>query len=239
MRLSEKDIQDILASKGLTCSNLQEYKNLDTILQCKCKNGHSIEASMRTIRNDHFRCLLCEGKESLSKNISVISLGPKQGKRIVAIDNATEKVGISVFDNGKLVFWHLYKYSGETVDRMAQNRRFLEEVVIKQWEPDLIVLEDIQYQNNNILTFKTLAMLLGSSLVAARLANIKTETVFSKVWRSHFMIGGKTRIQQKQAAIDKVWTMYGIKVTDDVAEAILMGKYAADTYFANRPSKLF
>lgn len=44
----------------------------------------------------------------------------------------------------------------------------------------MIVFEDIQYQNN-ILTFKTLAMLLGSSLVATRAANIKYETVLSKV----------------------------------------------------------
>ena len=42
------------------------------------------------------------------------------------------------------------------------------------------------------------------------------------------MINGKTRIEQKKQAIEKVKTMYGIDVNDDVAEAILLGKYSVD-----------
>lgn len=42
------------------------------------------------------------------------------------------------------------------------------------------------------------------------------------------MIGGKTRPDQKAEAIRKVNEMYGLKLTDDVAEAILLGKYAVD-----------
>ena len=71
-------------------------------------------------------------------------------------------------------------------------------------------------------------MLLGNTLAAIRAAHIKYETVLSKVWRSHFTIGGTTRIQQKTAAIKLIKTMYGIDVNDDIAEAILLGKYAVD-----------
>lgn len=42
------------------------------------------------------------------------------------------------------------------------------------------------------------------------------------------MIPGRTRSEQKAGAIQKVKEMYGITLGDDIAEAILMGKYAAD-----------
>ena len=237
-KLNEQEIKDILATKGLTCLNIGEYKNLESILSCKCTNGHSIEASMRTIRNAHFKCPECEGNISVSTLLSNSTITAKTGYRIVAIDNATANVGVSVFDDEKLIYYHLYHYEGDTIARMVNNRRFIENVVIEQWQPDLIVLEDIQYQNN-ISTFKTLAMLLGSSLVSCTAKQIRTELVLSKVWRAHFMINGKGRIEEKKQAIDKVKLMYGVNVTDDVAEAILLGKYAADQLRTSQVKKLF
>ena len=235
-KLNEVEINGILETKGLTCLNIDTYKNLDTMLTFQCKNNHTIEASMRAIRNPHFKCPQCEGKSNI--NLLDDSVPAKRGYRIVAIDNATEKVGVSVFDDDKLVYQKLYHYKGDTISRMVDNRHFIENVVIDQWKPDLIVLEDIQYQNN-ILTFKTLAMLLGSSLVSCAAKNVKTETVLSKVWRSNFMINGKTRIEQKKQAIDKVNLMYGLALTDDEAEAILIGKYAVDKLKIKEVKKLF
>ena len=238
MRLTEQEIIDILDSKGLHCLNIAEYENMNTILSLECSNGHHIDASLKSVRNAHFKCPICEGKNSLSAEVSNLQVPEKSGKRIVAIDNATESVGVSVFDDKKLVFYHLFHFTGETLDRMCDNRKLLEETIIAAWEPDLIVFEDIQYQNN-ILTFKTLAMLLGSSLVSTHSAHIPHETVLSKTWRSHFMINGKTRVEQKKQAIDKVKTMYDINVNDDVAEAILLGKYSVDCLQRSEIKKLF
>lgn len=53
------------------------------------------------------------------------------------------------------------------------------------------------------------------------------------------MIGGKTRIEQKKGAITKVKEMYGIEVCDDVAEAILLGKYSVDMLKKETVKKLF
>ena len=39
------------------------------------------------------------------------------------------------------------------------------------------------------------------------------------------MIGGKDRATQKKNVIAKVKSMFNIDVTDDVADAILIGKY--------------
>lgn len=237
-KLNEQEIQGILDTKGLTCLNIESYKNLESVLQFKCKNGHSIEASMRTVRNAHFKCPECEGKISISTLLSNNNIAPKNGYRVVAIDNATANVGVSIFDDDKLIYYHLYHYEGDTIARMVNNRRFIEEVVIEQWKPDLIVIEDIQYQNN-IMTFKTLAMLLGSSLVSCSAKEVKTEVVMSKVWRAHFMLNGKGRIEEKKQAIDKVKLMYGLTVNDDVAEAILLGKYAVDKLRVKEVKKLF
>lgn len=238
MKLTNSEISDILSSKGFSCSNIEDYKNLDTVLNLTCKNGHQLQASIKTVRNAHFKCPICDGNASISEKVGNIAPPPKCGERIVAIDNATEKVGISVFDNKKLVFYHLFVIEGDTITRLLKNRKMIEDVVIKQWEPDLIVFEDIQYQNN-IQTFKTLAMLLGNSLVSSRAANLKYETVLSKTWRSHFMINGKTRVVQKKEAIDKVKSMYNIDVNDDIAEAILLGKYAVDCLRIIELKKLF
>ena len=237
-KLNEQEIQGILDTKGFACLNIEMYKNLESVLQFKCKNGHSIEASMRTIRNAHFKCPECEGKISVSTLLSNSEIAEKNGYRVVAIDNATANVGISVFDDDKLIYYHLYHYEGDTIARMVNNRRFIEEVIIAQWQPDLIVVEDIQYQNN-VMTFKTLAMLLGSSLVSCAAKEVKTEVVMSKVWRAHFMLNGKGRIEEKKQAIEKVKLMYGLTVNDDVAEAILLGKYAVDTLKINKVKKLF
>ena len=236
--LSRKEITDLLESKGFTTTNIETYKNLDTQLSLVCKNGHCIEASIKTVRNPNFKCPYCDGKSSSGAAILLEQPPLKSGYRIVAIDNASHNAGVSVFDDGKLVFYHLYNYAGDTIDRLLKNRQFLEDIVALQWKPDLVVIEDIQYQNN-IQTFKTLAMLLGNSLVCMRAHNIRTETVLSKVWRSHFIINGKTRLQEKSQAIEKVKAMYNIDVNDDVAEAILLGKYAVDAIRKAAVKKLF
>ena len=238
MRLGQEELVEIAQAKGLKCLDLDAYKNLDSELQFQCGKGHTISTNFRTIRNEKFVCPQCDGMSSVSDKLSRVSPPPKKGTRIIAMDNATERAGLSVFDDGELVFFTLLRFEGETLTRLLKNRNVLEDVIIKEWKPDLLVFEDIQYQES-IQTFKVLAMLLGSSLVSAKKFGIKTETVFSKVWRSHFLIGGRTRLDQKKHAILKVKMMYGLDVNDDQAEAILLGKYAVDKVNKPVPKKLF
>ena len=234
MSIAKSTVLETLAQKGFKCSNIQEYKTLDSILQLECSSGHKICADYRTARDNRFYCPICEGAKSLGTLIFDKEPPQKSGKRIVAIDNATKHAGVAVFDNGKLVHYMLKEFEGELIDRLLANRNFIRDVVINKWKADLIVLEDIQLQKN-ISVFKTLSMLRGSSMVAIRECNIACEVVPSTTWRSHFMIKGD-RIAEKAQAIDKVMTMYGVKVVDDIAEAILLGKYSAD---AAKITKLF
>ena len=237
MAISRASVLETLKKKGFSCTNIDDYKVLDTPLHLVCPKGHEITTTFRTARDDRFVCDQCEGRNTLGTLVFSKEPPPKSGKRIVAIDNATVHAGVSVFDGGKLVHQELREFSGSTLDRLLENRHFIQDVVIKQWKPDFVVLEDIQYQKN-IKVFKILAMLLGSTITTLKDFDILQEVVPSAKWRSHFMISGD-RIEDKAQAIDKVMQMYGFVVPDDVAEAILLGKYAVDMLNTTKLIKLF
>ena len=237
MGIAKSQVAIIIEQKGFKCTNISEYKTLDTPLNIICPNGHEMQIPLRTIRDDRFKCLMCEGKNSLGTYMFSKEPPAKNGKRIVSIDNATKHAGVAVFDNGKLVHYELANFEGETIDRLIANRDYINYTIIKKWKPDLVVLEDIQLQDN-VQTFKYLAMLRGSTEIVLRENGINYEIVSSAKWRSHFMISGK-RVAEKAQAIDKVMSMYNVVVTDDIAEAILIGKYAVDAIGTVKPIKLF
>ena len=87
-------------------------------------------------------------------------------------------------------------------------------------------MEDIQYQNG-VLTFKVLAMLLGVVQTCCAEHNIEFEVVSPNVWRKYAGTNGKNRREEKMLSIAVVRDKYGITVSDDVAEAILIGRYGA------------
>ena len=86
-------------------------------------------------------------------------------------------------------------------------------------------MEDIQYQQNGILTFKILAMLLGILQELCCENNIEFEVVSPNVWRKYAGTNGKNRREEKLLSVGKVKEKFSISVSDDVAEAILIGMY--------------
>lgn len=88
-------------------------------------------------------------------------------------------------------------------------------------------MEDIQYQSNGILTFKVLAMLLGVIQTSCAEHNIPFEAVSPNVWRKYAGTNGANRREEKMLSVAMVKEKYNIKVSDDVAEAILIGRYGA------------
>ena len=56
----------------------------------------------------------------------------KQKNRIIAFDQATERFGLSIFDDGKLVFYSLYTFSGGMVQRLVKIKKFVRDIVIKE-----------------------------------------------------------------------------------------------------------
>ena len=91
-------------------------------------------------------------------------------------------------------------------------------------------MEDIQYQQNGILTFKILAMLLGILQELCCEHNIEFEAVAPNVWRKYSGTNGKNRREEKMLSVAKVKEKFSINVSDDVAEAILIGVYGTRTH---------
>ena len=225
-RLSHEQIAGEIAAQGYSLVDDSDYKSLNSFIKIKCPKGHLIETTLGNFRHVSFCCPICD------KNIDFInpkSVPEKEStvQRIIAFDQATEKFGLSIFDDGKLVFHALYVFSGDLVSRLVKIKKFIDEIVIQCWKPDFIIMEDIQYQQNGLMTFKVLAMLLGIIQELCREHEIEFDAVAPNVWRKYAGTAGKTRREEKMLSVAVVKEKYGIQVTDDVAEAILIGRYGS------------
>jgi Holliday junction resolvasome RuvABC endonuclease subunit len=137
----------------------------------------------------------------------------------------------------------LIKYGSFTVKSASQDERRTEikqwlASMINNWKPDLVALEDIQLQQfgakdgdniEGVTTFKTLAHLQGVLMNYLFENKIPYEIIHVSVWRKHCDIKGKSRSDKKKSAQLKVKEWYDVSVTTDEADAICIGKYAAET----------
>jgi hypothetical protein len=132
-RLSYEQLTQELKEKNLTLDiNSREYKNLTSPIIVRCENNHKIETNLKSIRSANFRCPQCEGNSSMDIDAAEArQLGPKRGYRVLGIDNATQKFGVSVYENGKLIFYRLLTFSGnDVVDRLNKIRDMVEKTII-------------------------------------------------------------------------------------------------------------
>lgn len=223
-KLSTEKIQEELSKKQFELIDDSEYSNMNSFITIRCPKGHISQTTLKNFRHDSYCCPLCD------KGINFINPNevPDKGSayRVIAFDQATENFGLSIFDDGKLVYYKLFTFTGALPNRLSKIRRMIDEIVAKQWKPDYIVFEDIQYQNGYI-TFKTLAMLLGIVTEACQSNDIPYECVSPNVWRKYAGTCGKTRQEEKILSIAIVKEKYNVSVVDDVAEAILIGRYGA------------
>lgn len=228
-KISNKDLVAELALKNLTLSNTSKaYENLSSTITVICNNEHTIETNLKTIRMVNFRCPFCAGATSKSEAASNHNLPAKKGYRIIGIDNATQRFGISMFENGKLIYYNLFTFSGDVVGRLNQIRDLVENIIIPIWEPDFIQFEDVQLQGQAFATYEILVKLVGLLEMSCDRFGVSYEKIRSNIWRSHFVINGRDRQKEKEKAIQLVKQMYSITVGDDVAEAILIGKFRVD-----------
>ena len=156
-RLTENQIKREVERQGCSVVDTTQYKNLRSPITVKCGENHLIETTIYHIRKDTFRCPVCHGGEV---NLAAFQQ-ERKGYRIIALDNSTQRVGLSVFDGGELVHYILLNFRGDFEDRLLQIFNYIEEVVIDQWDPDLLVYEDVQFQSN-YATYKNYLCCLAS-----------------------------------------------------------------------------
>lgn len=223
-KLTHQQIADEVFAQGYELVDDSKYTSLNSNIVIRCPQGHLIETSLANFRRPSFTCPVCD-KDVKFVNPTVVP--KKMGFRVIAFDQATENFGLSIFDDNQLVFYSLYTFSGDVVSRLTKIKKFITEIVLPLWQPDYVVMEDIQYQYGAVLTYKILAMLLGVIEVACNEANVKYEVVSPNVWRKYAGTAGKSRREEKMLSVALVKEKYGVKVSDDVAEAILIGRYGA------------
>lgn len=108
--------------------------------------------------------------------------------------------------------------------------------MIFKWKPDKVIFEDIQLQTykkseseaaDMVITFKKLAHLQGVLKNYCYENGINYKVVVPSTWRHYSDIKGVKRTDQKKSAQLKVKKLYDISVTQDEADAILIGRWAA------------
>ena len=210
-----------------------EYKNLSTELIFKCNEGHEINIPYKKVR-DKWECPLCKANKyyNFSEEIKPKSKGVQ---RAIGLDQATHITGYSIFDNDELVYAGTFEATAEDeIARDVQIQNWLIQL-IHNWKPDIIGLEGIQLQQFNdkmvgVTTYQTLARLQG--ILMATCYNLKIDYIVCPpaTWRNHSGVKGRSRADKKRSMQNKIKEWFDITVSDDVADAIGIGKYINETH---------
>ena len=188
-----------------------DYVNLKTDLELKCPEGHLNYVSYEKWRRGTYECPICkENKYYHTDNIAV----KKTGFRILAFDQASITSGWSVYDGDKMIkYGHWTSDGAHSTERIAQTKQWVVSMIAK-WKPDKVVFEDIlkNYCYENGILYKIAA---------------------PATWRHHSQVKGNNRTDQKKSAQLRVKSIYDISVSQDEADAILIGRWAAYDNKAN------
>lgn len=211
----------------------ETYKNLDTEMTFECDEGHKVYLPYKQIR-DKWECPLCKKNQYHQFDTKIIKKDNNK-QRVIALDQATHMTGYSIFDNNELIYSDVFEAKEDNeIDRDIEIRNWLIQM-IQKWQPDIIGLEDIQLQQFDnklvgVTTYRTLARLQGILLAACRENNVDCVVCSPSTWRAHCKVKGRTRADKKKSMQTLVKQWFDISVTDDIADAIGIGKYISDTY---------
>lgn len=226
MALSKEQIQAEVEAKGFTLVDASGYKNLQSDITVKCSKGHTFITNMTAVRHPSFQCPECAKAHFVMEKPKAVPTKQPGTFRIVAFDQATYKMGMSIWDNGQLVYYDLFQFNDQlTESRLVKIERLLSEVVAPIWKPDVVVFEDIQEQGGvkGMKTFKILAMLLGVCVTTMERLGVKHVEYAPVVWRKEFGAISGGRGAEKAWAVNKVHELTGQWVNEDTSEAILIG----------------
>ena len=146
--------------------------------------------------------------------------------KLLALDQSSHITGYAVFENAKLVHYGKFSVNDDDVgERLVKIRNNVQDL-IKKYEIDELVFEDIQMQTNiqnNVDTFKKLAEVFGVIYELATELNIPNSAVLASSWKSTLKVRGKDRPEQKRNAQVVIEKVFDIKPTQDECDAICIG----------------
>lgn len=148
--------------------------------------------------------------------------------KLLSLDQSSRVSGWAYFDNGELKDFG--KFEADQTD-IGERLLFIKQNIISlfnKYDIEEVAFEDIQLQNNvlnNVQTFKTLAEVFGVIYELVTELKIPHNAVMSSSWKSTLGIKGRTRPEQKRNAQAYVLETYGVKCTQDEADAICIGSH--------------
>lgn len=191
----------------------------------KCPNDHENFYTMEYWRR-HKECPICKSNKYYRMN----DTAPKsKGFRILAFDQASGTSGWAVFDDNELIKFGAWTSNGSNhIDKISKTKQWVASM-IQTWQPDLVILEDIQLQKydggEQVITYKKLAHLQGILENYCYENGFIYKVVPPATWRAASKIKGKSRTEKKQSAQMLVQQLYDVKVTQDEADAVLIGTW--------------
>ena len=146
--------------------------------------------------------------------------------KLLAWDQSSKKSGWCLIENGKYVKSGIIDKSKiADIDTRIGEMGIAICQQIKELNPDVVVIEDIQNQSS-ISTVVSLARLQGFILGWCYVKHIKTEIIRPSEWRKvlQFKQGaGVKRQELKQQGMDYIKKKYNIELSEDEAEACCIG----------------
>ena len=150
---------------------------------------------------------------------------------VAGIDASTNKTGVAIMDDGKLVYHTLIDLHKEK-DAMKRIHNMLVNIgeVLEKYNIDTVYMEKAFNRSNTDTTMK-LANLAGGVMYYCAKNKIKFIHPEPSAWRKKIGLQqgrGVKREVLKAEAIKAVKNEYGIDEGDDVAESILLARSAFD-----------
>lgn len=154
--------------------------------------------------------------------------------KILAFDQSSTRSGFSIFESGEYVDSGLIdKHKIADTDQRVAEMGLAIYKKIKEVNPQLCVLEDIQ-QQSNVATVILLARLQGMILGYCAAHKIRAEILRPSQWRStlQFKQGPKVKREElKKQAMEYVQKNFNIEgCTEDRAEATCIGVAASKLF---------
>lgn len=150
--------------------------------------------------------------------------------KILALDQSTKCTGYSVWVDGKLNDYGVIEVTDRQMTAIERIREMRERCsdIAQKCDPDAICIEGVQFQSNQAV-YSQLSQLQGAIMTIAFDRDTSLYIIPPTVWKSYCEIAGKKRAEQKANTIKMVKDMYGLDVSEDVADSIGIGRYSTET----------